>query len=296
MSNHFADRLMEQCQKKKSLVLVGIDPRFDQLPVVLQKIGEKEGKAKAFEIFGKEIIDAVKDVAVAVKPQIAFYELLGPDGFAAFQATLLYAKKNGLLTISDAKRGDIGSTAEAYAETFLSENAAFPSDAVTVNGYLGHDGISPFLKYCGANGKGIYILVKTSNPGSVDFQDKVFEGGKKLFEVVAEKVDSWGKDFIGKSGYSSVGAVVGATWPEEAMQLRKIMPNTPFLIPGYGAQGGTAKDALASMDKQNRGGIINSSRGIIFAYRLKEFEKYAEKNWQMAVQLAAEKMRSELQS
>jgi orotidine-5'-phosphate decarboxylase len=296
MSSHFGDRLIEQCQKKKSLVLVGIDPRFDQLPIALQKLGEKEGKAKAFEIFGKEIIDAVKDIAVAIKPQIAFYELLGPDGFAAFQSTLFYAKMNGLLTISDAKRGDIGSTAEAYAEAFLSENAAFPSDAVTVNGYLGHDGISPFLKYCGVKGKGIYILVKTSNPGSVDFQDKTLEGGKKLFEVVAEKVDNWGKEFISNSGYSSVGAVVGATWPDEAQHLRKLMPNTPFLIPGYGAQGGTAKDALASMDKHNRGGIVNSSRGIIFAYRLKEFEKYAEKNWQMAVQLAAEKMRSELNS
>lgn len=296
MSNHFADRLTEECQKKKSLVLVGIDPRFDQLPTTIQKIGEKEGKAKAFEIFGKEIIDAVKDVAVAVKPQIAFYEVLGPDGLAAFQSTLQYARKNNLITIADAKRGDIGSTAEAYAEAFLSENGEFSSDAVTVNGYLGYDGIAPFLKYCGTNGKGIYILVKTSNPGSVDFQDKIFDGGKKLFEIVAEKVTNWGKGFIGKSGYSSVGAVVGATWPEEAQSLRVLMPQSPFLIPGYGAQGGTAKDALASMDKQNKGGIVNSSRGIIFAYRLKEYEKYADKSWQTAVQLAAEKMRVELQA
>ncbi len=296
MANHFADRLTEECQKKKSLVLVGIDPRFDQLPNSIQKIGEKEGKAKAFEIFGKEIIDAVKDVAVAIKPQIAFYEVLGPEGLAVFQSTLQYARKNNLITIADAKRGDIGSTAEAYAEAFLSENGAFSSDAVTVNGYLGYDGIAPFLKYCGSNGKGIYILVKTSNPGSVDFQDKIFEGGKKLFEVVAEKVTNWGKDFIGKSGYSSVGAVVGATWPEEAQRLRGLMPNAPFLIPGYGAQGGTAKDALASMDKQNKGGIVNSSRGIIFAYRLKEYENYADKNWQTAVHMAAEKMRAELQA
>lgn len=274
---------------------MGIDPRLDQLPKELQLIAEKESVAKAFELFGKEIIDAVKDIAVAVKPQIAFYEVLGAPGFEAFQATLLYAKEKGLLTIADAKRGDIGSTAEAYAEAYLSDTAAFPSDAVTVNGYLGNDGISPFLKYCGNNGKGVYILVKTSNPSSGDFQDKILNDNKKLFETVAEKVALWGKDFIGESGYSSVGAVVGATWPEEALKLRTIMPFTPFLIPGYGAQGGTAKDAIISMDKNGLGGIINSSRGIIFAYKQKEYEKYAQKNWQTAVNLAAEKMRLELQ-
>ena len=292
---NFSDRLIEQCQKKKSLVLVGIDPRLDQLPEPLQKIAQKEGAAKAFELFGKEIIDAVKDIAVAVKPQIAFYEVFGSSGLEAFRETLLYAKEKGVLTISDAKRGDIGSTAEAYAEAFLSEKAAFPSDAVTVNGYLGVDGVLPFLKYCKSEGKGVYILVKTSNPGSGDFQDKILQDGKKVFELVAEKVKEWGKDFVGTSGYSSVGAVVGATWPEEALKLRTIMPATPFLIPGYGAQGGSGKDAIVSMDKNGLGGIVNSSRGIIFAYRLKEFEKYAQKDWQTAVRLAAEKMRADLQ-
>jgi orotidine-5'-phosphate decarboxylase len=291
---NFSDRLIEQCQKKKSLVLVGIDPRLDQLPEPLQKIAQKEGAAKAYELFGKEIIDAVKDIAVALKPQIAFYEVLGAPGLEAFRETLLYAKEKGVLTISDAKRGDIGSTAEAYAEAFLSENAALPSDAVTVNGYLGVDGVLPFLKYCQSEGKGVYILVKTSNPGSGDFQDKILQDGKKVFELVAEKVKEWGKDFIGNSGYSSVGAVVGATWPEEALKLRAIMPTTPFLIPGYGAQGGSGKDAIVSMDKNGLGGIVNSSRGIIFAYRLKEFEKYAQKDWQTAVRLAAEKMRADL--
>lgn len=292
---NFSDRLLEQCQKKKSLVLVGIDPRLDQLPPNIQLVAEKEGAAKAFEIFGRDIIDAVKDIAVAVKPQIAFYEVLGAPGFKAFQTTLLYAKEKGLLTISDAKRGDIGSTAEAYAEAYLSDNAVFSSDAVTINGYLGKDGITPFLKYCGSSGKGVYILVKTSNPGSGDFQDKILNDGKKVFEVVAEKVAEWGKDYIGTSGYSAVGAVVGATWPEEARKLRTIMPSTPFLIPGYGAQGGSGKDAVVSMDKNGLGGIVNSSRGIIFAYKLKEFEKYATNNWQTAVNLAAEKMRTDLQ-
>lgn len=292
---NFSDRLIEQCKSKKSLVLVGIDPRIDQLPEEFQKIVKNEGPAKAYELFGKKIIDAVKDIAVAIKPQIAFYEVLGAPGLQAFQSTLLYAKEKGLLTISDAKRGDIGSTAEAYAEAFLSEKAAFPSDAVTVNGYLGIDGIMPFLKYCGTEGKGLYILVKTSNPSSGDFQDKILENNKKLFEIVAEKVSDWGKDFIGSSGYSSVGAVVGATWPEEAQKLRKIMLYTPFLIPGYGAQGGAAKDAVVSMDKNGLGGIVNSSRGIIFAYRQKEFEKYAKSDWQTAVSLAAEKMREDLQ-
>ena len=291
---NFSDRLIEQCQKKKSLVLVGIDPRLDQLPEPLQKIAQKEGAAKAYELFGKEIIDAVKDIAVAVKPQIAFYEVLGAPGLEAFRETLLYAKEKGVLTISDAKRGDIGSTAEAYAEAFLSENAAFPSDAVTVNGYLGVDGVLPFLKYCKSAGKGVYILVKTSNPGSGDFQDKILQDGKKVFELVAEKVKEWGQDYIGSSGYSSVGAVVGATWPEEALKLRAIMSTTPFLIPGYGAQGGSGKDAIVSMDKNGLGGIVNSSRGIIFAHRLKEFEKYAQKDWQTAVRLAAEKMRADL--
>ncbi len=291
---NFADRLLAECKRKKSLVLVGIDPRKESLPAEHQKLASLKGWAEAYKIFGREVIDAVANVAVAIKPQVAFYEALGPDGMVAFQDTLRYAREKNLLTVADIKRGDIGTTAEAYAEAFLSDDALFPSDSVTINPYLGIDGIEPFLKYCN-RGKGVYILVKTSNKSSVDFQNQRLQNDAELFKLVAKKVSDWGQPFIGESGYSSVGAVVGATWPEEAKELRQLMPHTSFLIPGYGAQGGGAKDALASMDAQNTGGIVNSSRGIIFAFDNEKYKETASKNgWQASVAQAAEDMRTDL--
>lgn len=291
---NFADRLLNECKKKKSLVLVGIDPRKESLPANLKELAQKKSWAEAYRIFGREVLDAVADVAVAVKPQVAFYEALGPEGMMAFQDILQYAKEKNILSIADIKRGDIGTTAEAYAEAFLSEKALFPADSVTINPYLGLDGVEPFLKYCN-QGKGVYILVKTSNKSSIDFQNQKLANGSELFNLVAKKVSEWGQSYIGESGYSSVGAVVGATWPEEAMALRKMMPNISFLIPGYGAQGGAAKDALASMDENNLGGVVNSSRSIIFAFDNEKYKEIGKQNgWQASVSQAAEDMRLDL--
>ncbi|PCJ57159.1 MAG: orotidine-5'-phosphate decarboxylase [Planctomycetota bacterium] len=288
----FADKLINSCRIKKSLVLVGIDPRKEQVPDEIKKISEKHGWGEAYLQFGKAIIDSVKNHAVAIKPQVAFFEEIGPEGFTALQGVLSYATEKGLLTISDCKRGDIGSTAKAYAAAYLSDDAPFLSDAVTVNGYLGEDGLIPFFEHC-TNGKGVFVLVKTSNKGSQDFQDQSLLSGHKLFEEVARKVALWGKSFVGKEGFSSIGAVVGATWPQEAKELRELMPSTLFLIPGYGAQGGSSADSLASMNKDGLGGIINSSRGIIFAY---ENEKYKHlKDWRESIENACSDMKKDIQ-
>jgi orotidine-5'-phosphate decarboxylase len=264
---HFADRLAEAVKKKNSVICVGLDPRWDQLPKDIQeKFGSDfEGKAKAFLEFNKGIIDAVTDLVPVVKPQIAFYEALGHHGFWAFEETCKYAQEKGLLVIADAKRNDIGSTAAAYAETFLSGEVV-QADALTVNGYLGLDGILPFVKMCDKKEKGIFILVKTSNPSSGDLQDRVTaDENMSIAELMGHFVDSWGDDSLGE-GYSAVGAVVGATFPAELEKLRGVMKKAWLLVPGYGAQGGGAEDVKAAFDENGLGAVVNSSRGIIFAY------------------------------
>ncbi len=285
---HFADRLHEAIAQKKSCVLVGLDPRADAMPEEYQKAlsGSRADASEAILRFNLKVMDAVTPYAVAVKPQSAFYEALGWEGVRAYSETVRAAGERGLLVIGDVKRGDIGSTAEAYAEAHLDLIGA---DAITVNPYLGVDGVAPFLKRAVA-GKGLFILVKTSNPSSGELQDlKV--GAESVYERVAQLVNAWGRESVGRSGYSAVGAVVGATYPEAAARLRAIMPQAVFLVPGYGAQGGSAQDCRPCFDRQGGGAIVNSSRGIIFAYG-----KSRGAGWEKAVAEAARKMRDELET
>ena len=280
---NFADRLMDKIDEKRSHVCVGLDPRLNQIPTEITDQAVKEYGATLEAVyhsileFNKGIIDAIADYAPAVKPQMAFYEQYGHWGVKAFEDTVAYAKESGLLVINDAKRNDIGSTAQAYADGHLGspkfwgeQKLESNSDSLTVTPYLGSDGINPFVETCRNYDKGIFVLVKTSNPSSHELQD-LESGGVKIYEQMAQLVSQWGAEVVGTRGYSAVGAVVGATYPEEAAKLREIMKQSYFLVPGYGAQGGTAEDVLASFNDDGYGAIINSSRGIIFAYQKEEY-------------------------
>lgn len=272
----FADRLLAAIRAKGNPVCVGLDPRFDLLPSFLRnRMLRSHGSstravATAFIEFNRAILDAVADVVPICKPQIAFYEEYGAEGLRAFEETVRHARERGLLVLSDVKRGDIGSTAEAYARGHLGRHGGgiaghgIDADAVTVNPYLGRDSLAPFLAER-ERGKGVFILVRTSNAGAGDLQD-LAAGGAQLFERVADMVRDLGGP-AGPSGFNDVGAVVGATYPDEARRLRERMPHTIFLVPGYGAQGGTAADAAAGFDASGRGCIVSSSRDITFAYR-----------------------------
>jgi orotidine-5'-phosphate decarboxylase len=289
---NFADTLIEKI-KETSPICVGLDPRYDQIPDHIKADAPTPGAA--FYEFNKGIIDAVHDLVPIVKPQIAFYEMLGLDGLAALSRTMDYAKEKGLLVLLDAKRNDIGSTAAAYANAYLDEEGDFAADALTVTPYLGSDGIKPFIDMCLKNGKGIFTLVKTSNPSSGDIQDrKVDETGQSIYELMGQLVDSWGADLIGDSGYSSVGAVVGATYPDEAKKLRKLMPTSIFLVPGYGAQGGGAADVKDCFNSDGLGAIVNSSRGIIFAYE--KNNNYSPEQYGEAARAAVVAMKEDLES
>lgn len=286
---NFADKLIEAVKKKGNAICVGLDPRLDKIPESIkthaldtvdadgEHLSPTAAAAAAIFEFNKGIIDAVYDLVPVVKPQIAFYEIYGADGMKAYADTLKYAKSKGLLTIADAKRNDIGTTAEAYAQAFLGEvqlfegenevvMPIFEADSITVNPYLGWDGIKPFIEECKKYGKGIFVLVKTSNKSSGDLQDLVMKDGRALYEIAGHLVDSWGADEMGENGYNFVGAVVGATFPEQAKKLRQIMPNTIFLVPGYGAQGAGAQEVKPCFNEDGLGAIVNNSRGIIFAY------------------------------
>ena len=256
------------------------------------------GAAKAVLAFNKEIIDSICDIVPCVKVQIAYYEMYGLEGMRTFSETLKYASEKGMLVMTDAKRNDIGATAECYAKAYLGETAvgdkaytAFDSDFLTVNGYLGSDGIKPFLGWMQKRDKGIFVLVKTSNKSSGELQDLKLENGKTVYEYMGSLVEEWGKDSIGKYGYSAVGAVVGATHPQQAHILRGEMPHTFFLIPGYGAQGGTADDLKVCFDKDGLGGIVNSSRGILCAYKQ---EKYKGLSFSAAARQACIDMKNDL--
>ncbi len=278
---HFADRLNAAIKKKHSVVCVGLDPRLEQIPDFIKKKNSavhKNAFTAAAEVileFNKGIIDAIFDLVPVVKPQIAFYEQYGHEGVRAYEETLAYARKKGLLTIADVKRGDIGSTAEAYARTFLGKVEVFGSDpvfsfdadAVTVSPYLGYDGIKPFIDEAQKFGKGIFVLVKTSNPSSGDLQDLKMSDGHAMYEIMAQYLKSWGADFLSASGYSFVGAVVGATFPAQAAKLRRLMPHNIFLVPGYGVQGATAKDVRKCFNSDGLGAIISSSRAITYAWK-----------------------------
>lgn len=274
---HFADALTART-KTHSPVCIGLDPQMDKMPEGVTR--DPEGVLQ----FCKGIIDATKDIANCVKPQLAFFEVLHWEGLKIFWKVAAYAKEQGLLVIADAKRGDIGSTCEAYADAFLFDGS--PVDAMTVNPYLGSDGVKPFIERCVKNDKGIFILVKTSNPSSGELQDLPV-GDETVHEHLAQLVESWGAQHIGpQTNLSFIGAVVGATYPEEMTYLRTLMPHIPILIPGYGAQGGTAEDAKRGFLPDGTGAIAAASRSIIYAS--------AKKDWQEAAAKAAEKMKDEL--
>ena len=279
------NKLVEQIQKKDAPVVVGLDPMLGYVPEHLTKkafeeYGETlEGAAEAIWQYNKGIVDAVYDLIPAVKPQVAMYEQFGLPGLIAFKKTVDYCKEKGLVVIGDIKRGDIGSTSTAYAVGHLGKVTVgskqyygFDEDFVTVNPYLGSDGVNPFIDVCKEEKKGIFVLVKTSNPSSGEFQDRLIDG-RPLYEYVGEKVNEWGSQCMGDT-YSYVGCVVGATYPEMGKILRKIMPKAYILVPGYGAQGGKASDLAPYFNKDGLGAIVNSSRGIICAYKQDKYAKF----------------------
>lgn len=279
------NKLVEQIQKKDAPVVVGLDPMLGYVPEHLTKkafeeYGETlEGAAEAIWQYNKGIVDAVYDLIPAVKPQVAMYEQFGIPGMIAFKKTVDYCKEKDLVVIGDIKRGDIGSTSTAYAVGHLGKVTVgskqyygFDEDFVTVNPYLGSDGVNPFIDVCKEEKKGIFVLVKTSNPSSGEFQDRLIDG-RPLYEYVGEKVNEWGSQCMGDT-YSYVGCVVGATYPEMGKILRKIMPKAYILVPGYGAQGGKASDLAPYFNKDGLGAIVNSSRGIICAYKQDKYAKF----------------------
>ncbi len=293
---HFGDRMDEAIQRSGSVICVGLDPRPDQLPPRLRVQDPKNRRelAKAYETFCLGIIDAIAGRAGVIKPQAAFFEELGPDGMAALGSVIRYGTRKGLLVILDGKRNDIGTTAEAYARAFIGPESAWGCDALTVSPYLGQDSIEPFVKRCDEVAGGLFVLVKTSNPGSGFLQDQV-AGEKKIYLRVAELVTSLNATRLGASGYGPVGSVVGATYPEQLHELRAAMPTSPILIPGFGAQGGSASDVAGGFDTRGRGAIVNSSRHIIFAYDRPEFRgKFGDDHWQAAADAAVQEMNDQL--
>lgn len=298
------NQLIEKIQKTKAPVCVGLDPMLDYIPKHLvdrlfHEFGETlKGAADAIWQFNKEIVDYTYDLIPAVKPQIAMYEQFGLEGLAVYQKTVDYCQKKGLLVIGDIKRGDIGSTSAAYAAGHIghvtvgkNRFAGFGTEFITVNPYFGTDGIKPFVDVCSQEDKGLFVLVKTSNPSSGEFQDQLVNQ-RPLYELVAEKVVEWG-DLSMDGTYSNVGAVVGATYPEMSRILRSLMPRTYFLVPGYGAQGGTAADLKACFNEDGLGAIVNSSRGIIAAYKQEKYkrfgaEHFAEASRQAVIDMAAD--------
>ena len=295
------NQLVANIKKTGAPIVVGLDPMLNYIPEQVQKkafaeYGETlEGAAEAIWQFNKEIVDKTYDLIPAVKPQIAMYEQFGLPGLAAFKKTVDYCKEKGLVVIGDIKRGDIGSTSAAYAVGHIGKvkvgsktYAPFDEDFVTVNPYLGSDGVNPFLDVCKEEKKGIFVLVKTSNPSSGEFQDQKING-RPLYELVGEKVAAWGSEVMGDE-YSYVGAVVGATYPEMGKVLRKVMPKAYILVPGYGAQGGKGKDLVHFFNEDGLGAIVNSSRGIIAAYKQEKYTNYGEEAFADASRAAVEDM------
>lgn len=278
---NFADRLQDRINRLNNPTVIGLDPVLDYVPETLREyfVQNCDDRSMAagmaiFE-FNRRLIDAVHDVIPAVKPQLAYFEQYGTHGMEALRQTVNYAQQKGMIVIADGKRNDIGSTAQAYANAILGNREQNQKSAITglsaesstINAYLGIDGIEPFLQHCRKNGKGVFILVRTSNPSAGDIQDLLLSDGRTVYEAMADKVNEWGSDLIGKSGFSSVGAVVGATWPSQAVSLRNRMPNVMMLVPGYGAQGATAADAVAGFSENGRGGIVNASRSLMQAWK-----------------------------
>lgn len=273
---HFADEAISSCRKKKSLLCVGLDPAPERLPQLFKESQKGiEGMALAVSRFNQLVIEAVSPYAVAVKPQLAYYELLGPHGLSTLQETVKRAREEGLLVILDGKRNDIGSTAQAYARAYLGvvkdfqgrEEELFGAQALTINPYFGSDGLSPFFEEARRWGKGLFILVKTSNPSSVELQDRELAAGGTIASYMAEKVASWGRETIGREGYSLFGAVVGATAGTTLTSLRQLMPETLLLVPGLGAQGGRLEDLRGALNQEGLGALVNVSRDILYSSR-----------------------------
>lgn len=295
------NKLISNIRKTNAPIVVGLDPMLNYIPEHIQKkafaeFGETlEGAAEAIWQYNKGIVDATCDLIPAVKPQIAMYEQFGIPGLIAYKKTVEYCKAKDLVVIGDIKRGDIGSTSAAYAVGHLGQvqvsskkYAGFDEDFATVNPYLGSDGVKPFMDVCKEEKKGIFVLVKTSNPSSGEFQDRVIDG-RPLYELVGEKVAQWGDELMG-DGYSYVGAVVGATYPEMGKVLRKIMPKTFILVPGYGAQGGKGADLVHFFNEDGLGAIVNSSRGIIAAYKQEKYKEFGAENYADASRAAVKDM------
>ena len=298
------DRLINKIKETDNPTVIGIDPKYDMLPECIKNKYEKtlEDISKAILEFNKELIDNTYDIIPAVKVNIAFYEMYGIEGMKAFEETCKHAKEKGMVVIADIKRGDIDSTAQSYSNAFLGktkigekEESIFDVDFVTVNPYMGTDCVKPFIDDCKKYDKGIFVLVKTSNPSSGELQDKKIEGGEKIYIEVAKLVEQWGEDLIGENGYSSVSAVVGATYPNQLEEIREIAPHTYFLIPGYGAQGGKAEDIALGFDKNGLGGIVNASRSLMYAYKSEKWkDKFEEKDYGKATRAEAIRMKEEL--
>ncbi len=301
------DRLIKGIKEMNNPTVAGLDPKLDYIPEYIrqaayEKYGKTlEGAAEALFEFNKGLIDALCDIVPAVKPQAAYYEMYGWQGVRALERTIAYAKSKGMFVITDGKRNDIGTTMEAYAKAHLGVTdvegesfEAFGGDALTVNGYLGTDGVKPVINVCKDKDKGMFILVKTSNPSSGELQDRSIDDGLTIYRTMGNMCEKWGEELMGEYGYSGVGAVVGATYPEQLGELRKALPHTFFLVPGYGAQGGGAKDVAPAFDENGIGAVINSSRGIMCAW--KKEEGLDPKDYAQAARREAIRMRDEINS
>ena len=298
------DQLIEKIKMMKNPTVIGLDPRYEMLPKCVKEKYPKtlEGVGQAIIEYNKALIDAIYDIIPAIKPQIAFYEMYGIPGMQAFKETCEYAKQKGMFVIADIKRGDIGSTAQGYSNAYLGktkieekEQSLYDIDFVTVNPYMGTDCVKPFIDDCKKYNKGLFILVKTSNPSSGELQDVKLENGEEVYTRVAKYVEKWGEELRGEYNYSSISAVVGATYPEQLKQLRQIAPHTYFLIPGYGAQGGKAEDIALGFDENGLGGIVNASRSLMCAYKSDMWkDKFEEKDYAKATRAEAIRMKEEL--
>lgn len=298
------DALIEKIKETNNPTVIGLDTKYDMIPnCIKNKYDDNlEGVSKSILEFNKRLIDATYDIIPAVKINIAFYEMYGLKGMEAFEETCKYAKEKGMVVMADIKRGDIGNTAKAYSNAFLGktrigdkEEKIYDVDFVTLSPYMGTDSIKPFVEDCIKYNKGAFVIVKTSNPSSGELQDLTLESGEEVYTKVAKLVEEWGKELVGEYGYSSISAVVGATYPKQLQDLRKISPHTFFLIPGYGAQGGKAEDIALGFDKNGMGGIVNSSRGLMCAYQSDKWkDKFTEEEFDKATRAEAIRMRDEL--
>ncbi len=298
------DRLIDKIKEMDNPTVIGIDPKYDMVPNFIKNKYDKtiEGMAKSCTEFNKALIDATYDIIPAVKLQLAYFEKLGIPGIESFYETCKYAKQKGMIIMADAKRGDIGSTCSAYSSAYIGkvetqngEEKIYDADFITLNPYMGTDSVMPFVEDCKKYDKGAFVIIKTSNKSSGELQDLNLENGNTVYEQVAELVEKWGGELIGEYGYSSISGVVGATYPEQLKQIRKIAPHTFFLIPGYGAQGGKAEDIALGFDENGIGGIVNATRSLMGAYKLERWSNlYTEEQFAQATRAEAIRMRDEL--